>query len=205
MVSYDDPVLHCAACLGIGTVHDSRCIESRALISSPRAQAVIMLCGAVVLSVAAWLMAASGCGDNIDPAIEIGVRIGEPACVVIDGGIARVDCGGRCAMTTLADRVRLILRPCALVNEYEHRNDGKVGIFGADWLVCYRCGSTGYESMPGVMALCEELAPAGDTLLEDVENLLVNLRSGWEFDKHTEKCIDNRLAEVRARMKAGGR
>jgi hypothetical protein len=87
----DEPVLHCAACLGIGTVHDSRCIESRALITSRRAQAVIMLCGAVVLSVAAFLMAA--CGDNIDKAVEIGVRIGEPACVVIDGGIARIDCG----------------------------------------------------------------------------------------------------------------
>jgi hypothetical protein len=87
-MTYDDPVLHCAACLHIGTVHDSRCIESRALIPSRRAQAVIMLCGAVVLSVAAWLMAAS-CGDNQPPAIRIGVDIGREACVELGDGMIR--------------------------------------------------------------------------------------------------------------------
>jgi hypothetical protein len=55
-----------------------------------------------------------------------------------------------------------------------------------------------------VMALCEDLSPKEDTLLEDVENLLLNLIAGWEFDAHTLKCIDDRLAEVRARMLAGG-
>jgi hypothetical protein len=88
-----DQVLHCAACLRIGTVHDSRCIESRALVTSRRAQAIIMICAAVILSFAACLMAA--CGDNWEPAVKIGVRAGQPTCVEVDAeAIREVACDG---------------------------------------------------------------------------------------------------------------
>jgi hypothetical protein len=89
----DDAVLHCAACLRIGTVHDSRCIESRRLISSRRAQAIIMILAAFVLSFAACLMAA--CGDDWEPAVKIGVKVWQPACVLVDAeAIREVACDG---------------------------------------------------------------------------------------------------------------
>jgi hypothetical protein len=58
-------------------------------------RSVISYLGASVLFVAGFVLIVgtnASCGDNIPPAITIGVDIGKPACVVIDGGIARADC-----------------------------------------------------------------------------------------------------------------
>lgn len=49
---------------------------------------------ALVIAGTVLVALVAGCGDDWPKAITIGVDVGRPTCVVVDGGVERVDCDG---------------------------------------------------------------------------------------------------------------